>query len=192
MRGSYHLIVQSAHLKYELDLKRNITVIQGDSATGKTTLADMIREYILNGSDTGITISCKVKCRLIEGNTWKEQLESIVESIVFIDEGNKFVASKEFADAIKNSDNYYVIITRESLNTLPYSVNEIYGIHSSGKYNSLEPVYHSLYRIYGDDECKVSDIKNIIVEDSNSGYQFFKHLSGERINCLSANGKGFF
>ena len=103
MRGSYHLIVQSAHLKYELDLKRNITVIQGDSATGKTTLADMIREYILNGSDTGITISCKVKCRLIEGNTWKEQLESIVGSIVFIDEGNKFVASKEFADAINES-----------------------------------------------------------------------------------------
>lgn len=149
MRGSHHLIIQSAHLKYELDIKRNITIIKGDSATGKTTLADMIREYVLNGADTGITLSCDVPCRLIEGNTWQEQLRAIDSSIVFIDEGNSFVSSLDFADAVKNSTNYFVIITRENLHALPYSVNEIYGIHSSGKFNSLEPVYHELYRIYG-------------------------------------------
>ena len=38
--------------------KKDVTVIQGDSATGKTILVDMIQEYLLNGSDTGISVSC--------------------------------------------------------------------------------------------------------------------------------------
>ncbi len=49
--GAYHVIVQNSIVKYEFDIKRNITVIKGDSAMGKTVLVDMIREYILNGTD---------------------------------------------------------------------------------------------------------------------------------------------
>ncbi|SHI78413.1 hypothetical protein SAMN02745229_03622 [Butyrivibrio fibrisolvens DSM 3071] len=189
MHGSHHLIVQSAHLKYELDIKRNITVIKGDSATGKTTLADMIREYVLNGTDTGITVSCDVLCRLLEGNTWQEQLSLINNSIVFVDEGNSFVSSLDFANAVKNSTNYFVIITRENLHALPYSVNEIYGIHSSGKYNSLEPVYHELYHIYGNSPESIVHPDVLIAEDSNSGFDFFSSVSADKIKCISAKGK---
>ncbi len=149
MRGIIHLMVQSVHLKYEMDFYRNITILKGDSATGKTTLVDMIQEYILNGSDTGINLSCSCPCRVIAGNTWEEQLKTISGSLVFIDEGNKFVASEDFARVIRETDNYYIIVTRESLENLPYSVTEIYGIHSSGKYAYQKPVYHQLYRIYG-------------------------------------------
>ena len=45
MVGAYHLIVSNKYLKYEFDIKRNITVIKGNSATGKTTLLEMLREY---------------------------------------------------------------------------------------------------------------------------------------------------
>jgi hypothetical protein len=41
---------------------------------------------------------------------------------VFIDEGNKWITSNDFAGAIKTSDNYYVIITRESLSGLPFDI----------------------------------------------------------------------
>jgi hypothetical protein len=41
-----------------------------------------------------------------------------------------------------------VIVTRESLETLPISVDEIYGIKSSGKYGGLEPVYQEFYKVY--------------------------------------------
>ena len=189
MKGAHHISVRSSHLRYELDIKRNITIIMGDSATGKTTLADMIREYVQNGSDTGISLSCDVQCRLVGGNTWKEQLENLKGCIVFIDEGNRFVASREFAEKIRHSDNYYVIITRESLKELPYSVTEIYGIHSSGKYNSPEPVYHSLYRIYGLEEEDIAAPDVVIVEDSNAGYEFFSGLFGKDIKCISAKGR---
>ena len=127
---------------------------------------------------------------MLEGNTWKEQLFLIHNSVVFIDEGNRFVSSVEFAEEVEKSDNYFVIITRENLHTLPYSVTEIYGIHSSGKYNSLEPVYHSLYRIYGDDKRIYDDIEIVIIEDSNAGYDFFNHVARNEIKCISANGKG--
>ena len=150
MRGRHELQVQSTHLRYDMALCRNITVIQGDSATGKTTLVDMVREYLLNGSDTGISLVCDCPCRVVEGNTWQEQLEGVEDSIVFVDEGNRFVSSVEFARAVRGLSNYYVIVTREALDNLPYSVTEIYGIRSSGKYGSLEPVYHEMYRIYGD------------------------------------------
>ena len=38
MKGKHVLRVQSAHLRYDMEFVRNLTIIQGDSATGKTTL----------------------------------------------------------------------------------------------------------------------------------------------------------
>ena len=38
MTGTYHIIVEDDNLIYEFDILRNITVLRGDTATGKTTL----------------------------------------------------------------------------------------------------------------------------------------------------------
>lgn len=170
MRGIHHMVVQNGSLKYEFDIKRNITILKGDSATGKTTLVEMIQEYLINGMDSGVNFSCDVPCRVLTGNLWKEQLAEIVNSIVFIDEGNRFVKSVEFAETIKKSSNYYVIVTRENLEMLPISVDEIYGIRSSGKYGALVPVYHEFYRIYDLGSQEVYPIRpdSMIIEDSNA------------------------
>lgn len=190
MRGIHHIIVQNGSLKYEFDIKRNITILKGDSATGKTTLVEMIQEYLVNGMDSGVNLSCDVPCRVLTGNLWKEQLAETVNSIVFIDEGNRFVKSLEFAESIKKTSNYYVIITRENLEMLPISVDEIYGIRSSGKYGALVPVYHEFYRIYdfGREEIYPLRPDSMIIEDSNSGYEFFSTVS-EKVSCVSAKGK---
>ena len=50
MKGQYSVSVQNNKVKYEFSIRRNITIVQGDSATGKTTLVDLIREYQLDGS----------------------------------------------------------------------------------------------------------------------------------------------
>ena len=191
MRGSYHIIVQNRYLKYEFDIHRNLTIIQGDSATGKTTLVEMIRESRLDPK-SGITISCERPCRVIEGDLWKEQLSYISESILFIDEGASFVETEKFAAAARNSSNYFVIVTRENLEMLPISVEEVYGIHSSGKYGTLEPVYHEMYRVYDVEREPDATVtpNHILVEDSNAGYEFF-HDVAEKIglSCTSAQGK---
>lgn len=152
----------------------------------------MIQEYLLEGTESGVSLSCDVECRILTGLIWKEQLSVISNSIVFVDEGNRFVRTKEFAESINGSDNYYVIVSRECLDMLPISVNEIYGIRSSGKYGGLEPVYHELYHIYSGFEYDKMAVfpDEILVEDSNSGFDFFDFVSKENgIHCESSYGK---
>ena len=149
MKGKYRVVVSTKRLKYDFELHRNLTIIQGDSATGKTTMIDMIREFVNNPSGTPVELVCDKKCFVLEGALWKEQLSGIADSIVFIDEGNEFIKTTEFADEIQKTDNYFVIVTRESLPSLPYSVEEIYGIKTSGKYGTLKQSYHEFYRLYG-------------------------------------------
>ena len=50
MKGRHKVLVRNRKIQYEFELVRNITVIRGDSATGKTTLIDMISQYERNGA----------------------------------------------------------------------------------------------------------------------------------------------
>lgn len=84
MKGSFSISVQNNTVKYAFSLKRNITIIQGDSATGKTTLVDLIREYEQNGTDSGISLSCEKKCRVLEGNDWNSHLSGWRQTVAII------------------------------------------------------------------------------------------------------------
>lgn len=191
MKGKVSVTVANKAIRYKFELRRNITIIKGDSATGKTTLVDMIREFEENGIGSGITLQCDYPCVVLEGRLWKVLLENTHSSIVFIDEGNQFVASDEFAGSVKESDNYFVIVSREPLPNLPYSVEEIYGIKSSGKYGRLQQTYQEFYRIYGAYQFgKKFNPEIILAEDSNSGFQFFDaYAAGQKWSVESAGGK---
>lgn len=168
MRGKHRVVVSTKRLRYDFVLRRSLTIIRGDSATGKTTLVDMIQEYVNNPSGSPVELVCDKACYVLSGALWKEQLLGMQDSIVFIDEGNEFVKTDDFAGEIQKTDNYYVIVSRESLSSLPYSVEEIYGIRTSGKYGTLKQSYHEFYRIYGQDVLK-NEVKPeiVITEDSN-------------------------
>ena len=70
MTGKYDIEVYNKRVHYHLTIKRNITVIRGDSATGKTELLRMISDYENNGISSGITenmrkeMRCSRKCFL--------------------------------------------------------------------------------------------------------------------------------
>lgn len=190
MRGKHRVIVQNNKLHYEFDIKRNITIIKGDSATGKTTLIDMIRLAQNLGESSGIELSCDVPCRVLEGPDWKLLLSNIHEHIIFIDEENAFINSEDFAEEVSKSDNYFVLITRENLYNLPYSVEEIYGIHSYGKYQNTKRIYQEIYKIYGSDIVLPLNPDTVITEDSKSGNEFFSAVcKNNEIKCISAEGK---
>lgn len=185
MRGTHRVIVQNKRIRYDFEIKRNITVVRGDSATGKTALVDMIREYFENGNASAIELICDKECTVLEGRTWAGQLSMMRDCIVFIDEGNDFVMSKEFADTIQNTDNYYVIVSRESIPTLPYSVEEIYGIRDSGKYGTLKRTYNEFYHLYPMTDYRESvKPEKVITEDSNSSFQFFREITLKVKNIL--------
>ncbi len=191
MKGKHRVLIDTKRLRYDFELRRNITLIRGDSATGKTTLVDMVQEHVNNPSGSPVKLICDKSCYVLSGILWKEQLQGMQDSIVFIDEGNEFVKTDDFARAAQNTDNYYVIVSREGLPSLPYSVEEIYGIRTSGKYGTLKQSYHEFYRIYGDNALKGSvRPEKIVTEDSHSGYQFFKSVCADYgLQCDSVGGK---
>lgn len=191
MKGKYHIVVQNNKLRYELNVRRNITIIRGDSATGKTKLISLLEQAAALGESSGVEVLCERPCRTLGGNDWNLVLPNIHEQIIFLDEENRFVKSQEFAAAVKASDNYFVIITREDLPNLPYSVDEIYGIHTSGKYHDLKRTYNELYHIYSVEAFSGKEKpESVVVEDSHSGYEFFRAICDENgIVCTSAEGK---
>lgn len=191
MKGSHRVIIEAKRVKYDFTLTRNITILTGDSASGKTVLIDYIRDYRRYGSESGVVVSCDRECRTLDNEDWEMQLKRITNSIIFIDEGNRFVTSKEFAKLALESDNYFVLATREKMPMLPYSVQEIYGFRESGKYHEAKQKYNEMYHLYGEISAQSSiEPELVITEDSNSGYDFFAKLSEQKnVNCISANGK---
>lgn len=68
MKGKHRVVVSTKRLKYDFELRRNLTIIRGDSATGKTTLVDMIQDYVNNPSGTPVELVCdKMLC--VAGNS---------------------------------------------------------------------------------------------------------------------------
>lgn len=114
MKGKHRIVVSTKRQKYEFELRRNLTILRGDSATGKTTLIEMIQDHENDPLGSPVELISDKKCYVLEGALWKEQLAGITDSIVFIDEGNSFVKAEEFAGVIQNTDNYYVMRLMES------------------------------------------------------------------------------
>jgi hypothetical protein len=191
MKGRHHIVVQNNRIRYELDIKRNITIIRGDSATGKTTLIMMLEQYANLGSDSGIDVLCDKEIQVLAGKNWQSLLDNLDDHIVFIDEESAFIKTEEFAAAVRGSSCYFVLITREDLPNLPYSVEEIYGIHASGRYRNTKRVFNEMYQIYTADlNAVISKPETVIVEDSNAGFDFFNHFSeAHGLSCESAKGK---
>ena len=191
MKGKHKIEVRSKRIVFTIELERNITILRGDSATGKTTLVEMLSAYENYGRKSGVTIVCDKTCRVLSGALWEAQLKDIQDTIVFVDEGSTFVSSLDFARAIQKTDNYYVLVTREDLSTLPYGVNAILELKKTTSrfkrtYNKAYPIYDSLSA----SNVQLGDVEKLLTEDANSGYQLFTKV-GEKygIVCISAAGK---
>ena len=194
MRGEHEVVVRNNKVQIKLTVKRNLTILRGKSATGKSTLVDLIASYDELGPDSGVVVNCDVPCKVVSGKNWQRDLSYIDGCIVFIDEDNAFIRTREFAHAAKNSTNYYVLIARESLYQLPYSVDEIYELRNTGRASSKYPAYTRTYtstrRIYATQLYDGSRPELVIVEDSNSGFDFFSALCGKSaVPCFSAHGR---
>ena len=171
MKGLHHIIVQSKGLKYEFDIRRSVTIICGDSATGKTTLVNMIRDFSRD-RNRGILIQSDVNCDVFTGtvDVWSDFVHHRSNTIIFVDEDIDFMNTLQFADVIKNSDNYFVLFTRDPLPNIPYSIREIYGIRTSGKYHFPKQIYHEFYPQYDIKKCSDDELKTdiLIVEDKET------------------------
>ena len=191
MTGKYKIRISNSRNRYTFELKRNITILCGDSGKGKTTLYEMVREYNRFKKNSGVSISCDREVIALDGDDWETRINQIGNAIIIIDEDSKFIRTKEFARAIRESDNYYLLVTRNYLPMLPYSVDEIYEL-SGDKNKKFVPVYNCINRMFDHLPKRYLPFapEIIITEDSNAGFDFFAHVTqGTGIECISAHGK---
>ena len=89
MKGSYWFKAKSKKVLFEFSIRRNITVIKGDSATGKTTLLHILYEYLRIGRQSGYAVSTNasyyVYIRDEVGRDWKDALYPLKNTVIFIE-----------------------------------------------------------------------------------------------------------
>ena len=107
MKGKISFSIRNRHIAFKFDLERNITIITGDSGTGKTKLVNMVRMYASEGKASGVTLTCEKPCTVLEGRDWETILNNTRQSVVFIEESTRFLPTYEFAKLIQKTDNYY-------------------------------------------------------------------------------------
>lgn len=190
MKGKYQIEIYNSIVHYFLTVERNLTILQGSSATGKSELVRLLTEYNQSRESSGITLICDKRCSVLTSDDWESRLAGMKDRIIFIDEGNSFVQTREFAHAVDGSDNYFVIIYRDSLYELPYSIREIYGLResSASKYKKAERIYNEMFQLYPSFSGSNMAASRILTEDSESGFQFFHSAYPQQV--FSANGKG--
>ena len=113
MKGKIRILVSTKRLRYELNLRRNITIIQGDSASGKTTLIQIISDYLSGRTGPGTEVICDRKCAVLSGDPESAciRLSLLQNAVVFVDEQETFLSTKSFARAVLASNCYFVFIT---------------------------------------------------------------------------------
>lgn len=150
MIGSHRIILEMrGKYKYDFVIHRNITIISGNSASGKTSLVEGIRQA--SQGVKGYFLSCDVPCKTIDATSELDEFLYQVrkrrkeECIAFMDEDcGDYYCTKEFASLVNGAKCYFVIIGREALKELPYSIKEIYSLEEVGKYPQMKGVFNTL------------------------------------------------
>lgn len=165
MKGSRFIKVGFPKLSFEVILERKVTILKGKSATGKTTFVDLIDEKVSKKRNSSI-ISLVSNSKIIvlkDNDDWRNILSSNRGCIIISDEGTEVIETVEFADYVKNSDNYFLFVSRSGLlKNLTYSVDSIIGFKTEIKGG----VYLTKsYKRYFDDLNSSSEDENFIGEE---------------------------
>lgn len=126
MTGSYDVEVWNSRVKFKLHISDKITILGGDSGTGKTTLISMISKYDKYGENSGITIKSEVPCMAMD-TSFADDIHN--DTIVFIDEDEEALMNGKIQEAfidikkrasikreeLKEADVYIVVVTRDAI-----------------------------------------------------------------------------
>lgn len=179
METQHDILVQNKRdIQFKITINRKFTLIRGDSATGKSTLFQMVSDA-RTSVQAGINIACDVPVVALHETGYKYELSNENGKIYIIDEDFSPVKTKEFAALALKSDNCFIIITRESLPSIPYSYKEIYKIKTSGKYHSLERIYM--------DYDTITEMDKMVTEDEDSGLEYYQALYGDKVTTSHGN-----
>ncbi len=193
MKGVHWFKIGNNHVQFNIRLKRKVTIIKGDSGTGKTTLVDFIRQYLesqVSGDDSGLSFSTNINRIIIlnKGDIdWQIKVRNASGALLVADEGVRYLFSRAFSGIFNNIDCYLLCVTRENtkLGCLNYAISDIYGLTTK---RNGEIYQTELYNLYKDN---VEDFKadEVITEDSGSGYLTLSNVF--KVPVVSSSGESW-
>lgn len=163
--------------KYQLVFHNQLNLIYGDSSTGKSTIC----KYIVRKEYSNLQCSGKVKvARDIDTIKY-----AVSNSVVLIDSDD--IDPEDILDwvasvlAIKDTSICVVWFGRHGLSMLPFAVQNTYTLETKNRFT------HNVPFVKSNQLCKFLTFRKVLVEDSKSGYNFFRSIFGE---TYSLNGNG--
>lgn len=170
MKGRFSLEIEARKVLYQLNMERKVTVIKGNSGTGKSSLIRLLLDYAELGKDSGVRIrkSSEYEIQILENRTnWMQVLENAFNCIIFADEDVRYLYEKNFQRVFQRADCYIVIISRSGLfQQLPYAVNSIYELRTQ---KNGKTFITRMYQTYHQ-KLEESRTKYLITEDSNADF----------------------
>ena len=115
MKGRHEIRVVSRKTVYRLELERKVSVIKGNSGTGKSSLIRLISEYLEFGKKSGIKINVDSSASLgvlTNSSEWEKILSSVHDTVLFVDEDVDYIYSDSFQKELWKADCYAVIVSR--------------------------------------------------------------------------------
>lgn len=188
LNGKHILRVKTPLCSYKIELERNITILTGDSGIGKTSICRAIRKYNRTEGKCDISVISDCNVEIVE-DTYKTAsliIKSVNNSIIIIDEGNEWLRSDEFASIVRGSTNYFVIISRDPLYNLPYSIHSVITLKTFNGCNTFETISEKIFV----SSMINRDIKVIVTEGSESGREVYKRLASIDVRDIKGEPEG--
>jgi hypothetical protein len=192
--STINLYVECNGLTWSIPIERRITVVRGDSGTGKTTMTN----YISAASQQmgkNIIVKCALNIKVANWDSWQSVIkdEKFTKTLFIFDDVSD-VRTLAFAQEMQKSadrGNYFLIIAREDLKLGDYSnislaVSSILRFVTSrnGKRHYTKPYFNMHKHIVNKVRCT-----DVLVEDTAGGRQFFDRLFGEKYVHSAKHGK---
>lgn len=162
-------------VEYEFTFKQKYLFIRGDSGRGKSTLIDLVGDYI----NTNKSVNC-----LGDSNLKILTDIRILDPgyIYFFDEFDKLLTA-ENAKLFNTTDSYFVIISRKrNLDFFKTGLDSLCEIVTNGSYHTIKPVYPRKDKL-----TSVGDV--IVCEDRKSGFQFLNKLIDYQIESAESKSR---
>lgn len=209
MLGTYRVsVLVDKVIRYEFTLKRQFTIVCGDSGTGKTVLRDFIQMHFTE-KDNGrlkIVITPEFNASSVPvARAITEDLLSVRESgdthddgsyklkwskkprnkIIFVDEDYAYLRGIGFAAATNYTDAYYVVLARDT-RVAEYLNNSVWDfIHFKEVGN--ETIVNKAFKMYNEYNGIIGNYDEVLHEDSTTGKEICAKALSEVVESVYGN-----
>lgn len=177
----HEIEIKAPNIHYKLNIEYRVTILMGLSATGKTTLTETITD-----NSGAVEIKSDLALVILNDSLTLQNCQAIIDSskntLFIVDETAPFLHTSGFENVITNSDNYFILITRDcKFGGLPIARDAFVQLKTVNGIHSFSPVFTQ--------PINNRSVDYIYTEDSNSGFKFIKQFFD---NADTVRGKGNF